>query len=263
MFRRRIECDLWSKLAHSTSTTQITEGIREFYGRYKRSYNKLHRKHLIEDMILMSLDAENPTRAKALMFIDGINLHYRDGSIMNMVLHRGYIYLCEFLLLKDRKFEDHLRQNGGLFTCVLKHGDYNSIINLYERFGYDNDTIVDELDNHITMMDVDLYERLKENFGYDKEYKVDFGKSQVLDLSQFRIRDKKKKNRKDTPMKKLKKVKTPWVEFGPNSPDILKGFINRQSPPKIVTSPDFTELQSPKLKRPMSAKKRPDTSHGW
>ena len=77
MFRRRLECNLWNGVSNATNTNQVNTEIQKFYDQYKRKYNRLHRKNLIEDIVLMSLDKGNPSCAKTLMFMDGINFRYK------------------------------------------------------------------------------------------------------------------------------------------------------------------------------------------
>lgn len=255
MLRRRLECDLWNGISNSTSTAQVNNEIKKFYSQYKRKYNKLHRKNLIEDIILMSLDKGNPSCAKTLMFMDGINLHYKEGAMMNIILHRGYIYLCELLILKDKTLSNQLKTNKPLFTHVLKYGTFDEILMMYPKFGYEEGELIDVLDINMNNMNIDLYERLAEHFGFNMSYRMDFGRSQVLDLSKFRKNNKK---RIDTPAKQSRTTSA-FVRSASNS-TVFEGLVNKYLPSKMIDNRDFIKYKKPPL-APKHAQ-RPTTSHG-
>jgi len=193
--------------------------------------------------------------------MDGINFHYKEGAIMNVILFNGYIYLIELLLLKDKTLSKYLKNNKTLFESVLKYDTFNEILEMYPRFGYTDEELLDILDINMLIMDVDLYERLKDHFGFNGNCKMNFGKSQVLDFSQFKKTSKGKVRYPTTPIHKPKTQPSAFISL---SSTVFEEFIDKQTTSKMTDSENLIKHikhTKPPL-FPNNNAQRPMSSHG-
>jgi len=203
----------------------------------------------------LALDKGNPSCAKTLMLMNEIDLHYSEGAIMIIALYKGYIYLCELLMLKDATLSKYLKNNKNLFKYVLKYGTYNEILKIYTKFGYNDGELIDILKKNASKINVDSYKHFSEHFNFDVSLNVNFGKSQVLDLSKFG-------NDKEDAFKKQKQKPRSVFDF--TSSTSFKSFTNEESLAKTIdNSKEFINRTGHIIKRPNNKKNnRPNPSRG-